>query len=190
MIYTYKIDGLPVQTGDLICTTNGGKAFVTGQLWYFVGNLIPGKVDHVAIYVGPGGRCVEAGARFRVITFNVKGNSWDANKMTRRRGHIIDTFFGVAYPLEGKRISKQRKLLIRESVARYCLKQASTEKPYNFNFLNSKTEKAFYCSQLAYKAYLRNGINLNTGKGIPKIPGIEGIVFPQEIWSGCTHRRP
>ena len=33
--------------------------------------------------------------------------------------------------------------------------------------MNSRTEKAFYCSQLAYKAYLKQGINLNTGKGIP-----------------------
>ncbi len=58
-----------------------------------------------------------------------------------------------------------------------------------FNFLNSNTEKAFYYSQLAYKAYKRNGIDLNTGKGVSKIPGTKSIIFPQEIWSGCAHKK-
>jgi uncharacterized protein YycO len=181
VIHTYEINGLPVQTGDLICTINGNRTFGIGQFWYFVGKLIPGAVDHIAVYIGPGGRCVEAGAKFRVVTFNVKNKRWKANKMTRQRGPLIDTF---------KRISKQRKLKIRESVAKYCLRQAKARKPYNLNFLNSKTEKAFYCSQLAYKAYLRDGIDLNTEKGVPKIPGTKSIIFPQEIWSGCAHKRP
>jgi uncharacterized protein YycO len=56
-------------------------------------------------------------------------------------------------------------------------------------FLDSMTEDAFYCSQLAYKAYLREGIDLNTGKGIQNFPGMESIIFPQEIWSGCKHER-
>jgi uncharacterized protein YycO len=51
------------------------------------------------------------------------------------------------------------------------------------------TEDAFYCSQLAYKAYLKEGIDLNTGKGVPHFPGMESIVFPQEIWSGCEHEK-
>ncbi len=190
MIYSYEINGLRVETGDLICTTNTGGDSVPGQFWRLVGMLIPGPVDHIAIYVGPGGRCVEAGARFRVITFNVKNNIWDANKMVRARGLLMDSFYGVAYPLAGKSTAQQKKLKIRENIARYCLKQAKAKKPYNLNFLNSKTEKSFYCSQLAYRAYLRNGINLNTGKGAPKIPGTESIIFPQEIWSGCSHKRP
>jgi uncharacterized protein YycO len=159
VIHTYEINGLPVQTGDLICTINGNRTFGIGQFWYFVGKLIPGAVDHIAVYIGPGGRCVEAGAKFRVVTFNVKNKRWKANKMTRQRGPLIDTF-------------------------------AKARKPYNLNFLNSKTEKAFYCSQLAYKAYLRDGIDLNTEKGVPKIPGTKSIIFPQEIWSGCAHKRP
>jgi hypothetical protein len=186
--YTYKINGLLVQTGDLICTTDGGRSIGSGQFWWLVGKLIPGKVDHIAIYVGPGGRCIEAGAKGRVIEFNVKGNVWDSQKMVRQRGLLIDTFYGVAYPLKGKNFSEQQSPRIREGVAEYCRKQLG--KPYNLNFLNSKTEKAFYCSQLAYKAYLKYGIDLNTGKGVPKIPWTSSIIFPQEIWSGCKHKKP
>jgi uncharacterized protein YycO len=101
----------------------------------------------------------------------------------------MDEFYGVAYPLAGRQISSKGEVSIREDVARYCIKQAKTQKPYNINFSDSDTEKAFYCSQLAYKAYLRNGINLNTGKGIEEIPSTESIIFPQEIWSGCKHKK-
>jgi hypothetical protein len=189
MIYTYEINGLTVRTGDLICTSDTGGRIVLGQFWRFVGMLIPGEVDHIAVYVGPRGRCVEAGARLRVIVFHVKDNIWNANKMRRARGPLMDSFHGVAYPLAGRRFGRQKEIKIRESVVRYCLKQAKAKKPYNFDFLNSKTEKAFYCSQLAYKAYLRNRINLNTGKGVKQIPGSESIIFPQEIWSGCRHKK-
>jgi uncharacterized protein YycO len=78
---------------------------------------------------------------------------------------------------------------VRESVAEYCLQQASLSKPYNLNFLDSSTENSFYCSQLAYMAYLKNGIDLNTQIGIAEIPGTKTIIFPQEIWSGCYHRK-
>jgi len=189
-VYNYEINGLTVQTGDLICTSNTGGGIVLGQFWRFVGMLIPGDLDHIAVYVGPRGRCVEAGARLRVIVFHVKNNIWDANKMHRARGPLMDSFYGIAYPLAGRRIGRQKEIKIRESVARYCLKQAKAKKPYNLDFLNSKTEKAFYCSQLAYRAYLRNGINLNSEEGIPKIPGTESIIFPQEIWSGFRHKKP
>lgn len=189
MIYSYEINGLRVETGDLICTTSAGEDSIRGQFWCPVGMLIPGAVDHIVIYVGPKGRCVEAGAKLRVITFNIKDNIWDASKMTRARGPMMDAFYGVAYPLAGKRIDKQKELKIRENVASYCLRQAKAEKPYNLFFVDSKTEKAFYCSQLAYKAYLREGIDLNTGRGVPRIPGTESIIFPQEIWSGCKHKR-
>lgn len=30
MIHTYEIEGLRVQTGDLLCTTDGGGADITG----------------------------------------------------------------------------------------------------------------------------------------------------------------
>ena len=56
-------------------------------------------------------------------------------------------------------------------------------------FLDSITEDAFYCSQLASKAYLKEGIDLNTGKEIENFPGMESIVFPKEIWSGCEREK-
>ncbi|MHC4156039.1 MAG: hypothetical protein ACYST6_14115 [Planctomycetota bacterium] len=189
MVHSYEINGVVVQTGDIICTTDAGEDFVVGQFWRFVGMLIPGAVDHVAVYVGPGGLCVEAGAKFRVVTFEVKNRVWNAYKMVRTRGPLIDTFYGAAYPLAGRRMAKKREVRIRKSIASYCLNQAKARKPYNLAFLNSKTEKAFYCSQLPYMAYLREGIDLNTGKGVPKIPGTASIIFPQEIWSGCRNQR-
>lgn len=189
MINSYEINGVAVQTGDLICTTNGNDSLIAGQFWFLVGMLIPGDVDHIAIYIGPQGRCVEAGAKGHVTTFDVMKNTWNANKMVDQRGPLIDTFYGVAYPLARRQITAEEESGIRQSIARYCMKHAREKTPYNLDFPNSQKQDAFYCSQLAYKAYLSNGIDLNTGKGVPKIPGTESIIFPQEIWSGCEHKR-
>ena len=188
-IHTYVIDGLKVQTGDLICTTTGGRSVFAGFLWRVFGMVIPGPVDHIAVYDGPGGRCVEAGAQLRVITFDITGNTWDDLKMVAVRGPLFDTFYGVVYPLAGRSLSGEEEARIRRSVARYCLRQAAAGKPYNPLFTESRTDKAFYCSQLAYKAYLEEGIDLNTGQGVPDIEGTDSIVFPEEIWAGCVHER-
>lgn len=188
MIYSYEINGLQVKTGDLICTTDGGDSIIGGQFWRLIGKLIPGDVDHIVIYVGPEGRCVEAGAKGCVITFEARNRKWDAYEMEPQRS-LIDTLYGVAYPLKDKIFSEDAEAKIRKSVANYCLAQADARKPYNINFLNSQTEDAFYCSQLAYKAYLRHGIDLNTGRGVPDIPGTDSVVFPQEIWSGCPNHK-
>ena len=186
---TYVIDGLTVQTGDLICTSAGGRSVFAGFFWRVWGMAVPGPVDHIAVYVGPGGRCVEAGAKLRVITFDVPGNTWDDVKMAKMRGQLFDTLYGIAYPLAGRPLSSEEEARIRRAVASYCLRQAEAGKPYNFAFVDSTTDDAFYCSQLAYKAYLEQGIDLNTGQGVPDIPGTDSIVFPQEIWTGCTHVR-
>ncbi|MHC4086099.1 MAG: hypothetical protein ACYSU3_14675 [Planctomycetota bacterium] len=192
-VHTYQIDGLTVRTGDLICTNTTEEESVFGGIFYRIfGTLIPGKVDHIAVYVGPGGRCVEAGAKYRVITFNIKHNTWNSSKMIEERGFIVDNLYGIAYPLAGLSLSSEEEAGIRKRVAMYCIRQAEAKKPYNAMFIDSKTENAFYCSQLAYKAYLKEGIDLNTGKGVPdlpNLPGMESIVFPQEIWSGCRHER-
>lgn len=189
-VHTYQINGLTVRTGDLICTNTTEGESVFGMLfWRLFGMLIPGEVDHIAVYVGPGGRCVEAGAKYCVTTFNIKDNKWDSSKMIEERGPILDNFYGVAYPLAGLSLSSQDEAGIRKRVAMYCIRQADAKKLYNAIFLDSMTEDAFYCSQLAYKAYLKQGINLNTGKGVEKFPGMESIIFPQEIWSGCEHVR-
>lgn len=185
MIYTYQIEGLALQTGDIICTMNGKPDILPGEFWRLVGRLVPGDVDHVAVYLGPQGRCVEAGAH-GVIKFTVFNGIWDTERMARRRGHLFDTFYGVASPLDGLGASEEEEVQMRQTVAAYCLAQIG--KPYNLNFLNAETEGAFYCSQLAYKAYQQIGINLNTGLAMEQLPGTNNIVYPQEIWDGCSHR--
>jgi hypothetical protein len=189
MIHSFIINGLPVKTGDLICTQDCGDSIIAGQFWRLIGKIIPGDVDHIVIYVGPGGKCVEAGGKARVITFDIGSDTWNALLTWTQRG-IEDRLYGIAYPLEGKGFDPQQENTIRERIGEYCLEQARMRKPYNINFFNSTTEDAFYCSQLAYCAYLQHGINLNTGRGVPNIPGTERIIFPQEVWESCAHRRP
>jgi len=185
MIHTTQINGLTVQTGDIICTMNGKPDILPGEFWRLVGRLVPGDVDHVAIYLGPGGRCAEAGA-YGVIIFDVHDGIWDAENMLRERGHLVDTFYGVAYPLAGRGLSTEIEEQLRADIAAFCLAQVG--KSYNLNFLNAETEESFYCSQLAYKAYQRVGINLNTGLAMEGLPGTNLIVYPQEIWNGSIHR--
>jgi len=189
MIFEYAINGIQVRTGDLICTKDGDTANITGQFWRLIGKIIPGDVDHIVIYVGPEGRCVEAGAKGKVNTFMVKDYKWNAHNMLIERGPLIDVFYGVVYPLEGRGFNSQEIDQKRLQIGEYSLEQARSEKPYNLNFLDSLTEDAFYCSQLAYRAYYKVGINLNTGKGVPQIPGTESIIFPQEIWEGGPQKR-
>jgi hypothetical protein len=189
-VHTYQINGLTVRTGDLICTTTTeGESVFGGLFWRLFGTIIPGDVDHIAVYVGPGGLCVEAGAKYCVTTFNIKGNAWDSSMMAEERGPILDNLYGIAYPLAGLSLSSEEEDGIRKRVAIYCIRQAEANKLYNVMFLDSMTENAFYCSQLAYKAYLKEGIDLNTGKGVQNFPGMESIIFPQEIWSGCEHEK-
>ena len=185
MIHTYQINGLPLQTGDVICTMNGKPDILPGEFWRLVGRLVPGDVDHVVMYLGPEGRCIESGTK-GVITFEVKSDHWVAEKMMRKRGHLVDTFYGVSYPLAGRGLSSELEVQIREDVAAFALAQVG--KPYNLNFLNANTEESYYCSQLIYRAYLRCGIDLNTGLAMENLPGTNLIVYPQEIWSGCIHR--
>ncbi len=186
MIHTYQIQGIALQTGDIVCTMNGKPDILPGEFWRFVGRLVPGDVDHVAIYLGPDGRCVEAGAR-GVITFDVPNGIWDTERMARQRGLLFDTFYGVASPIDGLQAAEAEEFEMRSRVAEYCLAQLG--KPYNLNFLNPETEESFYCSQLAYKAYQQIGINLNTGLAMEQLPGTNAIVYPQEIWNGFPHRK-
>lgn len=188
MVYQGEINGIPVKTGDLICTRDGDASDIQGKVWRFIGKFIPGEVDHIVLYTGPGGQCVEAGAKLKVIAFYMSLPAWDARAMTDQRGPLLDVFHGVAYPFAGRNLPEAEENRLREKVAAYCLDQVKQNKPYNVNFFDSSTDKAFYCSQLAYKAYLEVGIDLNTGQGIPHFPGTSSIIFPQEIWSGCRHR--
>ena len=185
MIHTYQIEDLVLQTGDIICTRNGKPDILPGEFWLLVGMLVPGDVDHVVVYLGPGGRCIEAGSR-GVNGFHVHDGVWDAEQMTDERGVLIDTLYGVASPLEGLQLAEDEEMHMRMKVAEYCVAQIG--KPYNINFLNAESEKSFYCSQLVYKAYQQIGIDLNTGMVMEQLPGTNKIVYPQEIWDGSAHR--
>jgi hypothetical protein len=192
-VYSYVINGLPVQTGDILCTQNGAvdenypEAIRPGEFWQWVSQFVPGDVDHVAIYIGPDGRCIEASGR-GVISFMVEEGWWNAPRMMDERGRFLDTFYGVAYPLEGRGLPLEEERRLRLEVAVYCLAQIG--KPYNLNLLNPEQDNSFYCSQLVYKAYQPYGINLNSNPEIRVLPGTQRIVYPQEIWEACYHRRP
>ena len=120
MIYSYQINGIPVQTGDIICTTNGKPDILPGEFWRLVGRLVPGDVDHVAIYLGPDGRCAEAGAK-GVITFDVPNSVWDTERMARQRGLLFDTFYGIAAPLDVLGYSEEDEYHLRTAIAKYVL---------------------------------------------------------------------
>lgn len=186
-VYKGRIGGIEVRSGDLIFTSDGGTPFVRGQFWRLVGMLIPGPVDHVAIYVGPGGRCVEAGAQGRVIAFEAGQEEWNAKAMLGERG-FVDTLYGVGYPLEAYPFAPDVERKTRMAIANFCLFHAMRGTPYNLNFVDAQTTDAFYCSQLAYAAYLPHGIDLNTGVTCGNFAPGRSIVFPQEVWDACAHR--
>ena len=94
MVYTYQIEGIALQTGDIICTMNGKPDILPGEFWRLVGRLVPGDVDHVAIYTGPQGRCIEAGAH-GVIKFTVFNGEWNAERMARR-GFYLPSGLGLS----------------------------------------------------------------------------------------------
>ena len=164
---------------------NGKPDILPDEFWRLLGRLVPGDVDHMAIYLGPDGRCIESGAR-GVITFDVPHGHWDTERMALQRGLLLDSFYGVASPLDGLELAQAEEHEMRATVATYCFAQVG--KPYNVNFLNAETEESFYCSQLAYKAYQQIGIDLNTGLSMEQIPGTNAIIYPQEIWSGFSHQ--
>jgi cell wall-associated NlpC family hydrolase len=185
MIHTFEIEDLTIKTGDIICTMDGKSNILPGEFWRFVGRLVPGDVDHVAMYIGPKGRCVEASSR-GVVLFDIPDSTWNTERMISQRGMVLDTFYGIVSPLEGQGFSEEEGSRMRNAVAKYCIAQVG--KPYNLNFLNPETEEAFYCSQLIYKAYQQVGVNLNTGLSIEQLPGTNAIIYPQEIWGECIHR--
>ena len=186
MIHTFQIAGLTLKTGDIICTMNGKTDILPGEFWRFIGRFVPGDVDHIVIYLGPDGRCVEA-AGLGVNTFDIPNGHWDTEKMALQRGLLFDSLYGSVSPLDQSGLNEEEENEKREIIASYCL--AHLGKPYNLNFRDAETEESFYCSQLAYKAYQQVGINLNTGLAVEKLMGTNDIIFPQEIWEGANHKR-
>ena len=178
MVYEYTINGRPLKTGDIISTKDGNNSIYTLG-FHVLGILIPGTVDHTVMYVGPGGLCVESGMR-GVIAFTA-ASKWDSDAMYKQRG-LADTFYAASSVFPRNNITGDEENSIRSFVRAYVL--GSVGKPYNFDFLHPDTESRVYCSQLAYLAYKKVGIDLNVG--CFPIPGFNKIVFPQEILDGTT----
>jgi hypothetical protein len=185
VVHSHRYETITVQTGDVLCTVNGLPGSLAGALWTGVGALLPGQVDHCALFVGPEGRCVEAGTQ-GVIAFDMPGPAWDATPLYEVRG-VLDRLYGVADPLAGRDLSVEREWQIRRGVADFCLDAAARHAGYNANFFALDGEARFYCSQLIYRAYREYGIDLNTDAGVPGGPVLGRIVFPEEIWNACVH---
>lgn len=180
MVYKFEVSGRTLKTGDIISTKDGTNSIFS--LGYrMLGKLIPGKVDHSVLYVGPGGLCVEAGT-FGVISFTAV-DRWNSEEMLAERG-LLDTFVAASSVLTGRGMTPDEEDAARSFVRAYAL--GCVGKPYNLDFLHPDNERALYCSQLIYLAYKKVGINLNVGTS-----GIVGrwsntIVFPQEIYENTT----
>ena len=189
MIHTHTFNGLTVKTGDILCTRNGSHHNWFGRLWYLIGYLVPGRIDHAIMYIGPEGRCIEAGGK-GVIEFVMPGKTWDANQEASTR-LLQDTLVAVAYPLKNLKLSAADEERIRTGVATYCLEQLG--KPYNVNFLNTVTEEAFYCSQLIYLAYYEWGVDLGVTPVRMMVKTAEGeadkplLVLPTALLENSPH---
>jgi hypothetical protein len=191
-IHAYSLHGIPLQTGDVVCTANGAVTQgqieqIMGEFWRMFGYVVPGEIDHCSMYVGPGSRFVEAGAR-GVITFEMPNGIWDAPGVNSVRW-LLDTFIGVAYPVVNRGLTPADETRVRLAAANYVLSQADAAKPYNVNFFDPSGEAAFYCSQLIYRAYVDQGIDLDSNTGHPVIEKLATIVFPNEIWDLSYHVR-
>lgn len=184
MVYSETFNGLVVTTGDIICTTDGTNASLLGRAWQMVGLLVPGKIDHAILYIGPNGRCIEAAAK-GVIDFVMPNNRWDAEQVAKVRV-LYDSLVGIAYPLQGRNLAPPVEAEVRQSVAAFSLEQIG--KPYNINFFAPDLDAAFYCSQLVYRAYLEQGIDLLNGQSPTSAPTTPLIVTPQMLWDSCVHQ--
>jgi hypothetical protein len=183
VIYTHSFNGVTAKTGDILFTHDGDEGSLFGRCWQIIGRVFPGEFSHAALYIGPGVRFVESAARgVEVVEF--ASDSWDAVNHGKER-LLVDQLIGIGDPIAGRGISATRENEIRENVIAYCLRQARDEKAYNFNVFNPETDGAFYCSQLAYKAYKTEGIDLHPqAEKRPNSP-LAAIVFPENLWNAC-----
>lgn len=187
MLHDHVIDGLPLRTGDILCLRDGSERSLYGRVWQGIGALVPGEIDHCALYVGPAGRFVEANV-YGVSVLDMPGERWDAHALVRQR-ILLDTLVGVVYPLAERGLACAEADRIRMAVADYCLAQANADKPFNFNLFNATNPARTYCSQLIAEAYGREGIELDSNLGVPTARIFKHAVFPQELWNGSPHRR-
>lgn len=183
MIYTHAFNGVTAKTGDILFTRDGDPGSLFGKFWRLIGRLFPSDYSHAALYLGPGVRFIESAAKgVEVVEF--QGDTWDSTSYGKER-LLVDQLIGIGDPVAGRGISPAREIEIRENVVAYCMEQARTEKPYNIDFFNPDTDGAFYCSQLIYKAYKAQGINLHVEIGEDADSPFASIVLPEDLWAGC-----
>lgn len=183
MVYSHTFSGVTAKTGDILFTHDGDPGSLFGEFWRLIGRVLPSEYSHVALYLGPGVRFVESAAR-GVAVVEFAGDTWDARHYGKER-LLIDELIGIGDPLSGRGILPARETEIRENVVAYCLDKARTEKPYNLNFFDPEKDAAFYCSQLVYKAYKAQGINLHVHVGEDADSPLAPIVLPEDLWTAC-----
>lgn len=184
MIHTHTFHGVTAKSGDILFTRDGDPDSLFGKLWRLIGRLFPSEFSHVALYLGPGIRFIESAAKgVEVVEF--QGEEWEATPYGKER-LLVDQLIGIGDPIAGRGISAERENEIRENVIAYCLEQVKEQKPYNLQFFNPETDGAFYCSQLIYKAYLAQGINLHIEIGEDADSPLSPIVMPEDLWNACN----
>lgn len=186
MIYKHSFNGVTAETGDILFTHDGEVGSVFGEFWRLIGRIFPSEYSHCAMYLGPGIRFVESAAK-GVVVVEMEGDTWNGIRYGKER-LLVDTLIGVGDPIAGRGISRAQEKEIRENVVAYCLEQAAESKPYNINFFNPETDGAFYCSQLIYKAYQTQGINLHAQLKQGAEALVPPIVFPEEMWNACLKK--
>jgi hypothetical protein len=112
MVYRYVFNGLSVETGDLLCMTDGDQDDLQGQFWRVLGTRLPGPIDHIVIYLGPDGRCIEAGPNGMGL-FEMTTSNWSAKPLAKQRGRLHDRLHGAAYPLQGREPVIENELHLR-----------------------------------------------------------------------------
>lgn len=186
MLHTFSFNGVTAKTGDILFTRDGQAGSLFGELWKLLGHVLPGDLDHCAMYLGPGIRFVESAAK-GVVVVEMQGDKWDGIRYGKER-LLVDELIGVGDPIAGRGIASERENEIRENVVAYCLEQARERKPYNLNFFNPEKDGAFYCSQLVYKAYETQAINLHVHIGESADSPFASLVFPEDVWNACLKK--
>jgi hypothetical protein len=183
LIHTHVFHTIPVKTGDILFTRDGEPESLFGKIWCLLGRILPGDLDHCALYLGPRVRFVESAAN-GVVVVEMQGDQWNAKPCALER-LLVDELVGIADPLAGRGLTAQEEMRVREGVVEYCLKQAAQQKSYNLDFFNPEIDGAFYCSQLIYKAYQQYRIYLHKHVGAESESPLAPIVLPQDIWNAC-----
>ena len=168
-VYVTIIKDVKVTTGDLLFTSDAKLFGYTLDKGQFIG-----PTNHVIMYLGPDYKFIEAGPA-GVQIFNGLSLGW-YNFQSYRYG-LSDKFWAVS---KIKLTDSARKV-----VAQYCINQIG--KPYNVNFLNSQTKKAFYCSQLIYWAYRKAGIDL-LPRGESLLYDKTKLIVPFELWKAIEKK--